>query len=506
MTNPADIPHPLPWEDRSKTVEAMPRGNSNYVETLREICGHIVNQELSHTDLVKWLQDRFDLKARPAAYKGGFLHKAGIVGDETGLLRLSDHANIWYTKEDDGILIALLHSRFQFIGEMLVELNEEPLTLKELTSSASNYGLTWTGTDQVGRRGKWLQSAKMIMTLRNGRIAITDAGRHLGSRLDLHKSSERTAHPQPFSTPTPPETGPEVDYLNSPLPDALKLDEPTPSTLSSKSDGSPSERDHSPAEVLAHEIRGSSTDSKNPDRLEIAVRDAFHFLGFDTEWLGGSGKTDVLVKAPLGKGDSYSATIDAKTAGSGSLSYGQVNFDTLNEHRNKHDADYSMLVGPNPTDQRLMGLAADKPVAVLSTDQLADLCLQHADTPLGLQDYRALFETGGAFDTVSIGKAAQALTRLRGLAVEICSKLAERTGAFGPLTASQLMVMVDQPDPPSSEQEIQQVLDTLASPLLGVIQGTADKGYILATAPRVIQQRLHQLGDHLAILESPQDQ
>ena len=228
----------------------------------------------------------------------------------------------------------------------------------------------------------------------------------------------------------------------------------------------------------------------------------FQFLGFDAEKLGGSGKTDVLVKAPLGKDSSYSVTIDAKTVGAGSLGDGQVDWVTLDEHRKQHNADYSMLVGPNPSSGRLMARAGDQSVAVLSTDQLAELCLQHAAAPLGLEDYRALFDTGGPVDMASIAEATQDLTRLRDLSAVLCEKLAERTNTFGPLTASQLMVMLDQPDKPSSAQEIQQVLDTLAAPLVGAIQGTASEGYVLATAPRVTQQRLHQLGDQLTTLES----
>ena len=191
-------------------------------------------------------------------------------------------------------------------------------------------------------------------------------------------------------------------------------------------------------------------------------------------------------------------TIDAKTVGSGSLGDHQVDWDTLADHRNQHDADHSMLVGPSPSGKRLMDRAANRTVAVLSTEQLAGLCIQHADAPLGLENYRVLFDTGGAVDMAPIEIAARDMARTRDLAAELCAKLAERTGAFGSLTASQLMVMLDQPDKPSSAQEIQRVLDTLASPLVGAIQGTADKGYVLASAPRVIQQRLQQLGDLLA--------
>ena len=431
------------------------------------------------------MQKHFELSSGSAKTKVAFLRKAGVLEPATGQLRLSEYANRWYETQDNGILIGLLHSRLQFFGEILVELREEPQSQEELRKAAKKYNLDWDSHKQIEIRRGWLESAKLIQPVEKNRLAITDAGRDLLAKLIIHSLGPKPEHSRPQQVPEP-------------APESTSTPKITLSTTPSEPDDSPTDREPSPAEVLANEIREASTDSKNPDRLEIAVRDAFQLLGFDAEKLGGSGKTDVLVKAPLGRDDSYSATIDAKTVGAGSLGDGQVNWVTLDDHRKQHNAEYSMLIGPNPSGSRLMTRAVDQSVAVLSTEQLAGLCIQHADAPLGLETYRALFGSGGAVDMAPISRAAQDLIRLRDLAAELCAKLAERTGTFGPLTAPQLMVMLDQPDKPSSAQEIQQVLDTLASPLVGAIQGTADKGYVLATAPRVIQQRLQQLGDLLA--------
>lgn len=493
MTDQTDIPDPLRWDQRTKSVEPMPGGQFGYLEALRKLCQFVVGQSPTHAILVDWIQDHLTRGEKYPDDVVRFLGNAGVLVQTAGQYELSLHASRWLESEDDGILIALLHSQVQFVGEMLAEIDNEPQSIEELRIAASGYGLNWGSKNQIRRRRGWMVSAKMIEADGAGHLTLTDAGRDLLAKLVVHSSGSKPGHSR---SQLPSE--PQSDNTPTPTPST------TQSTLPTESDDTAVERDSSPAEALANEIGEAATDSRNPDRLEIAVRDAFHFLGFEAEKLGGRGKTDVLVNAPLGKNDSYTVTIDAKTvgatktAGAGSLEDRQVDWVTLEEHRKQHDADYSMLVGPNPSGQRLMDRAFDKKVAVLSTDQLAELCLQHADAPLGLQDYRALFESGGAVDTVSIGKAAQDLTRLRDLAVEICSKLAERTGAFGPLTAPQLMVMLGQPDKPSSEQEIQQVLDTLASPLMGAIQGKASEGYVLATAPRVIQQRLQLLGDQLA--------
>ena len=486
MTNPADIPAPLPWDKRAKGVGSMPGGYSGYIHALRHICEHVVSERPSSSDLSSWVQKQFALSKKSAIWRVNFLKKARVFESSANQIHLSGYASRWHVTSDDGILIGLMHSRLQFFGELLAELGEEPKSLGELRQAAKKYDLNWDSDNQGHRRRGWLESARLIKPVGNGRIAITDAGRDLLAILTLHKPDDESEEASEQSPPTAPAVVQPGSEESSPQTGSPDIDQPIATS------------DPSPARDLANEIRDASTDSKNPDRLEVAIRDAFQFLGFDAEKLGGSGKTDVLVRAPLGRDDSYSVAIDAKTVRAGSLGDGQVDWVTLDEHRNQHNADYSMLIGPNPSGSRLINRAVDKSVAVLSVEQLAELCLQHANAPLGLETYRALFETGGAVDMAPIGRAAQDLIRLRDLAAELCAKLAERTSKFGPLTAPQLMVMLDHPDKPNSEQEIQQVLDTLASPLVGAIQGTADKGYVLASAPRVIQQRLQLLGDLLA--------
>lgn len=476
----------------------MPGGYTGYIQSLRHICEHVVSESPPSSDLASWIRQHFALTKGSANGRMAFLQKAGVLQLAADQFHLSDYTSRWHVTSDDGILIALLHSRLQFFGEMLAELSEGLRSIEELRQTAKKYGLNWNSPTQVRLRRGWFESAMLIKPVGKDRLAITDAGRGLLGMLEVHSPSSKAEHSRPQPRPEP-----EPDGTPTSIP------ENRPSTANSVFDDSAAEHEPSFAEALANEIREASTDSKNPDRLdvrpiEVAVRDALQFLGFDAEKLGGSGKTDVLVKAPLGRDDSYSVTIDAKTVGSGSLGDHQVDWVTLDEHRKQHNADYSMFVGPNPSAKRLISRAVDHTVAVLSTEQLAELCIQHADGPLDLQDYRSLFETGGAVDMAPMSRAAQNSTRLRDLAAELCEKLAERTSTFGPLTASQLMVMLDQPDKPSSGQEIQQVLDTLASPLIGAIQGSAETGYVLATAPRVIQQRLQQLGNQLTTLESAQ--
>ncbi len=365
MTNPAYIPPPLPWDQRAKGVNSMPGGYTGYVQSLHQVCGYVVEERPSSPSLASWVQKHFSLSKGSANGRVAFLQKTGVLESAADQICLSEYATRWYVASDDGILIGLLHSRLQYCGEMLAELRDGAQSIEELRQTAKKYGLDWDSHGEVNRRRGWLESAKLIEPASNGQFALTDAGRDLLAILVVHSPSSKLEHPRPQLPPQPPpDSTPTSTPKTAPPPSSATT--PDPRT---------GESEPSPAEALAFEIRDASTDSKNPDRLEFAIRGAFQFLGFDAEKLGGSGKTDVLVKAPLGKDSSYSVTIDAKTVGAGSLGDGQVDWVTLDEHRKQHNADYSMLVGPNPSSGRLMARAGDQSVAVLSTDQLAELCL-----------------------------------------------------------------------------------------------------------------------------------
>jgi len=265
------------------------------------------------------------------------------------------------------------------------------------------------------------------------------------------------------------------------------------------------------AEELAAEIEEASTDSKNPQRFELAVRAGFAFLGFDARQLGGAGKTDVLLNAPLGKGLAYRVTVDAKTVGAGNLGDHQVDWLTLKDHRMKHQADYAILVGPEPSGVRLIERAEANEIAVLSASLLAGLCLQHAEAPLGLADYRALFATlagdgtwkrrGGKVDTSDLDEAASEGPRMRSVAAAIVKVLSDRCMIVGPLRARDLwLIMLERGElaEGSSRDEIQGLLDMLAHPLVRAVDGDAENGYVPSSKPAVTRIRLHHLTTSVA--------
>jgi len=295
----------------------------------------------------------------------------------------------------------------------------------------------------------------------------------------LREEAGRTFLTRLGAPPEPPDPTPTPTPTPTPVPDPP----PTPTP----------EPDPSPPGDLAAEIEESSTDSKNPRRFERAVRDAFAKFGFRADLLGGAGKTDALLTARLGRSDSYKVTIDAKTTASGSLKDLQVDWATLAEHRANEGADYSLLVGPNPSGARLFERAEDYEVTVLSAQHLAELCRRHECAPLGLTDYRLIFTTHGKADLTELETRSENAEQLREFAAAICRELADRGHTLGYHTARDLRMVLSQPD----EDVIQSVLDALASPLVGAIHGDPERGYVLATDPTVTQLRLTLLGEQL---------
>lgn len=409
-----------------------------------------------------------------------FLLRAGILDEDARRCSVGRWTRHWLQDKDDGIVIAVMHSRVRFVGEMLAEIEKKPRSTPELLAIAHDgYDLKWEKPTQINTRRGWLQSAGLIQVTNEKKLTITEAGRSLIARLDI---TPRSSEPMP-SQETVPGPSPEPVTLPESSPEPKPGDQPSRPRISTR------------AEELVTEIEESSTDSQDPRRFERAVRDAFAYLGFRAELLGGSGRTDVLLTARLGRSDSYKVTIDAKTTGSGRLPDQQVDWATLVEHRTNEGADHSLLVGPDPRGDRLFKRAVDHEVTVLPARGLAELCPSHARAPLGLNDYRVLFTIHGEADLTELGSRAERSERLRGLAAAICRMLAERGANVGYHRARDLWMLQPQT---ATKTEFQSVLDTLASPLVGAVHGDPEKGYVLATDPEVVKLRLTLLGEELA--------
>ena len=82
-------------------------------------------------------------------------------------------------------------------------------------------------------------------------------------------------------------------------------------------------------EAVITELNEAQRDSTHPRRFEEAAAAAMRVFGYSVERVGGSGKTDVVVDAPV-NGASYRFIVDAKTCASGA--WGDLNPTVLWQH------------------------------------------------------------------------------------------------------------------------------------------------------------------------------
>ncbi|MHB1432128.1 MAG: hypothetical protein ACYCVZ_08445 [Streptosporangiaceae bacterium] len=164
----------------------------------------------------------------------------------------------------------------------------------------------------------------------------------------------------------------------------------------------------------------------------------------------------------------------------------QVDWVALSEHKEKHGADHILLIAPNPSGSRLFARAEQYGVAVMSAAQLCGLCKQHARTPLGLDDYRVLFATGGRLNTLAVDEKAEDARRLTVLGAAVWKAIRDKAADFGRLTARDLLLILsgESVSDGTTEEEIQALLDTMASPLIGVLSGGKEDGYRVTTSAR----------------------
>ena len=512
-SNRSDFPRVLPWDKRFKGVLPLPGGYDGYLTWLEAVCHYIRDDRPRRDELHGWLEKRFSLTSNSAYLRVAFLLKVGLLDMDGGVCGVAEPTQRWLDNGDGTLLIAQIHSRTQFIGEMLHEVRvaqdaQHALHTWDLLAVANRrYGFGWINATQIDNRRGWLQSTKLIIVNSEKRFEITSTGRALLERLELQPpTAEASSESRPVSKRE--ETGTPATHADP------ESDSSTPDEESDSATGTTGEPAETAAgRALAEELRTAAVDSSNHTRFESAVRDAFEFLGFRAEQLGGPGKTDVLIDAPRGRGHSYRVTVDAKSVGASGSSKGQlkdqqVDWLTLQEHRKKHRADYSLLIGPDPTGERIFSRAQDSRVAIISSEELAQLCLQHEELPLGLGEYECLFTTNGRADTAQIDQRFEEAVRLRDLAEAACRSLIDECGNAGPMSARDLWwaLKTDHPENAWEIDEIQNVLRILSSDLVGAIETVPDtddgpETYVPATSLDVVQLRLRKLADALGSTE-----
>ncbi|GAB3864424.1 hypothetical protein GCM10029963_74810 [Micromonospora andamanensis] len=185
------LPAAFAWPQRAKGVLPMPGGYNGYLQSLRKVCSVVEEERPTPAELATILETVLKVRPVAARLRESFLRKVGVVVAHDGICRLGPWTERWLDSDDDRVIIALLHARCQFVGELLAAARE-PLTNEQLLAVANDqYGMSWDTQTQVGNRRGWLQSAGMLADTGDGKVRTTAAGHALLAELTLHDPAAR---------------------------------------------------------------------------------------------------------------------------------------------------------------------------------------------------------------------------------------------------------------------------------------------------------------------------
>ena len=263
----------------------------------------------------------------------------------------------------------------------------------------------------------------------------------------------------------------------------------------------------SPIDRLCQELQAAQFATSKPEQYELLLAEAFKHLGFEAERLGGAGQPDVLVKGMLGS-DSYTVVVEAKTCKRDSVvGLAQVNYPSIDDHKEEHSADYTLLVGPGFAGGKLVQHAINHKVSMMVTNTLISILKQHHLFPFDLVELRRLFDRFGPVDSLEnelgrIHTQHYDYLRLTNAVVQIFDELQRQQEVSEPISSSALHLYLlglahKEKDVAPDKKEIDQVLALLSNPVLNVLIEEQD-GYILTLSPAAVRQRLAMLESLLA--------
>lgn len=452
---------------RKSAFGYIPRSDvKDIYESIKHLC-LFFDPDATKEDFVAFCASDFGLKETSGTSALYALRAMGLVEQfSMERFRLTVHARDWIDSEGRWSLLATVHSRILLVGELIPHL-AEVIRVPDLRTTVNGMYGTQLSLSEIRSRIHLLFACSAVDQLAPGQFRATRHGLSFAGQIQLLAENEIPG-----------------EVLISAEPDFA------PEALSN----------------IRHEVTEAATDSRRPQRFEVAVQQCFEALGYHADHLGGPGKTDVLVHYPKGPGKTRRFIVDAKSSASGTVTETMVQFPALKDHLVKHGADFAVLVAPAFAG-RVISWAAENSVVLLDLEHLTVLLQNQEQNPAPLSVVTP-FLAGQDDSWSALETAWRTQQRATDLLVEVIDCLRREyenpdgeTG--GALTAEQIYFLLrDAVEPRPTQAAIRPLLDLLSSPL---IQGTdsAGKGWVLPDPPIQIARRLRTLAGQIeAIVDS----
>ncbi len=246
--------------------------------------------------------------------------------------------------------------------------------------------------------------------------------------------------------------------------------------------------------------------SEYPTDFEEIIRDAFIFLGFEGELIGGKGDTDVLLTANIGQ-ESFKVNVDGKTSKSGKITDRQIDWISLRDHKIKNNADFVVIVGPSFSGGNLNDRANEYNVSFIKTEDLSKLIDAHSKFPFTLTELKDLFAGKGNRRTQLDDLLTQNLSRRNlleqfRLIIEEIQSLQDRLGyfTFDSLAGREKIEELD-----IEPKDIEYIIRLLKLPFINGVEEISENKYILTIKIKDMANIFKQMSNLLIRLEEKEE-
>ena len=411
----------------------LPGGTEHYVDTLNSLLEYVSKHNPSEEEFIKWFLENFPQAKSEKVIRSyiSFVKKLDLIKKEGRKYKLTEIVEEYFKDFSSGKLFQILDDKVMGMHDLLAILSQGPSNTDDLYKKLSNrLGVVWKTKAQIRWRLYWLTNLELVQ--KRGRVyELTDSGKELAKMTKEVPPAEEREKVQ-----------------------RILKEEELPICIS---------------------LREAQYDSSHPEKFEKLVAEAFEHLGFKAEHIGVPGDTDVLLHSSLGK-ETYQVVVDSKTSSRKVISDAQITWPTLKDHKEKHNAKYVAIVGPDFRGGNLEKRAKEYGVTLIKTEDLSDVLKIHSKSPFSMSDLRVLFTHYGLLrEEVKdrLKEKAERYQRLVNLVPRIFSEIRSKQElAEAPITAAGLYFILREE---YRLDEINKVIDFLSSDLIGALRSEEDE-------------------------------
>ena len=429
----------------------------NRIENLRIII-QVASDQITKNDLFHFIENEFSLKLSSVESMLPFLKACGLL-EETGrnVYVATPAATAWLETGNDLDFIRILHARIRFVGEM-IKAAEADVVRNDLYELAKRYGLN-------SEKARWiagfLLEAGLLEEPQYLHLKATNTGKHFIESLPLAEPDSETV-------------------VKASISDKVKMAEQQPL---------------SKLDIVSSRLHNAATDPVAEGKasgvaFEEAIAEIFSFLGFHAERIGGSGDTDVIVKWKDENDKCQIAIIDGKSKSGGHVSHNDISDVAIDTHKEKNNADYVAIVGPDFSGNTIRDHAKKKKFALITEKQLREIASASEKLGLSLQEIALIFQVPNGFSQLE--EIISSKKRQFNVISEVISRFLSEQELLDCLSPRDLFLLLRNSNESPSLDELLNIFEILSKEEIGVLKGTDEKvtpenkRYVLKGAEKTI--------------------